>query len=106
MARVSCLKSAYCVLMPPFHLGAVEEDSEEEEDSGDDESDDESLVKEPGVTMEDDASLAPEGSVRTKSSKSKRSTKSGRSKYVILSVASLMFSPASQKLCSATIRSW
>ncbi|KIM23633.1 hypothetical protein M408DRAFT_77324 [Serendipita vermifera MAFF 305830] len=57
-----------------------EEEESEDEDSDDDESDDESLVKEPGVTMEDDASLAADGSARTKSSKSKKSTKSGKSK--------------------------
>ncbi|KAG8845943.1 hypothetical protein FRB91_001313, partial [Serendipita sp. 411] len=59
-------------------LGEAEDD-EEEGSEEEDESDDESLVKEPGITVDDDASLA-ERSVRTKSSKSKKSTKSGKSK--------------------------
>jgi len=62
--------------------GAAGEVTEEGEEESDDESDDESLVKEPGVTLEDDASLAPDVSVRTKSSKSKKSSKSSRSKFV------------------------
>lgn len=53
-----------------------EESSEEESDDG---SDDESLVKAPGIAMEEDASLAGEVSVRTKSSKSKKSSKSSKS---------------------------
>ena len=51
-----------------------------DEESDDDDSDDESLVKAPGVAMEEDASLVGDGSVRTKSSKSKKSSKSNRTK--------------------------